>query len=317
MSTAPEGGRTLAYERLRRLLFLVPFVSRKQGQTVDEVAKAVGVTRAELLQELELLTFVGRPPFQPGDYVDVYVEDDKVYVDLDQRLSAPPRLTASEGVALAAAAALLKPAAGGALASALARLEQVLPAHAATRYRELTRRLDVAPEAPDSVSLLSQAIVERREVEFDYVPLSRGAKDHRRAQPWELFSHRGQWYLSAFCLSRGGPRLFRVDRLEALQLTDARFTPTDAPTSTRPGAGEVEKPVRVRFAPELARWQQERFGDGGELQPDGSLVVTVPGDSERWLTRWVLSFGGGATVLTPEWAKRAVAEAARASLQSA
>lgn len=316
MNTSTDGGRTLAYERLRRLLFLVPFVSRKQGQSVDEVARAVGVTRSELLQELELLTFVGRPPFQPGDYVDVYVEDDKVYVDLDQRLSAPPRLTANEGVALAAAAALLKPAAGGALATALERLEKVLPPQAQARYRDMTRQLDVAPEAPDAVSLLSQAIVEHREVELDYVPLSRGTKDHRRVQPWELFSHRGQWYLSAFCLTRVGPRLFRVDRLEGLTLTDTRFTPPPEPAHTRPGAGAIERPVKVRFAPELARWQKERFGEGGELQADGSLVVTVPGDSERWLTRWILSFGGGAVVLEPEWAKCAVADAARASLQS-
>ncbi|HEY1086319.1 MAG TPA: WYL domain-containing protein [Archangium sp.] len=46
------------------------------------------------------------------------------------------------------------------------------------------------------------------------------------------------------------------------------------------------------------------------------MVVTVPGDSEQWLARWVLSFGGNATVISPEWAIRAVAEAARASLRS-
>lgn len=316
MSTSVDGGRTQAYERLRRLLFLVPFVSRKQGQSVDEVAKAVGVTRAELLNELELLTFVGRPPFQPGDYIDVYVKDDRVFVDLNQRLSAPPRLTAAEGVALAAAAALLKPAAGGALAAALSRLEKVLPPHAATRSRDMARQLDVAPEAPDAVSVLSQAIIEHREVELDYVALSRGAKEHRRVQPWELFSHRGQWYLSAFCLTRVGARLFRVDRLEGLTLTETRFTPPEEPAHTRPGEGDIERPVKVRFSPELARWQKERFGDGAELQGDGSLVVTVPGDSERWLTRWVLSFGGNATVLEPAWAKSAVAEAARASLKS-
>src|SRR5205823_7707566 len=94
--------------RLRRLLFLVPYVARNPGHSVDEVAKGLGVTREELLQELDLLTMVGRPPFQPDDFVDIYVEDDKVYVDLDQRFSAPPRLTAAEGVALAAAAELLQ-----------------------------------------------------------------------------------------------------------------------------------------------------------------------------------------------------------------
>ena len=146
MSPPAERGRTQAYERLRRLLFLVPFVSKNPGLTVDEVAKAVGVSKDELLEELDLLTLVGRPPFQPDDFIDVYVEDDRVFIHLNQRLSAPPRLTAAEGVALAAAAALLKPAAGGALASALARLEKVLPPDSVQRYREMSRQLDQGAE---------------------------------------------------------------------------------------------------------------------------------------------------------------------------
>lgn len=309
-----EGGRTQAHERLRRLLFLVPYISRNQGQKVDDVARAAGLTRAELLEELDLLTMVGRPPFDPGDYIDVYVEDDEVFIELDQRLSAPPRLTAAEGVALAAAAALLKPAEGGALAHALQRLEAVLPPQAAQRYASLTRQLDIAASAPDTVTSLTRAVSERLEIEFEYRALSHGGAEHRRARPLELFSHRGQWYLSAFCLTRNGPRLFRVDRLDALSVTDARFDATELPP--RPGFSAAEQSVRVRFEPRLAAWQKERFGDSAQPQPDGSLVVSVPGDSRAWLARWVLSFGGGATVLEPEWAKSAVAEAARASLQS-
>lgn len=318
MSPPAERGRTQAYERLRRLLFLVPFVSKNPGLTVDEVATAVGVTKEELLEELDLLTLVGRPPFQPDDFIDVYVEDDRVYVSLDQRLSAPPRLTAAEGVALAAAAALLKPSAGGALSSALARLEKVLPPQAVQRYREMTRQLDIATEAPDSIAVLTQAIVEHREISLEYVGIGRGEHELRRVRPLELFSHRGQWYLSGFCLTRQGERLFRVDRITALQLLAERFAPPAHPKAhALPGASGGERPVRVRFSPELAPYQQERFGEAALLEPDGSVVVTVPGDSERWLTRWILSFGGNATVLEPAWAIRAVAEAAAASLQSA
>jgi proteasome accessory factor C len=312
-----EGGRTQAYERLRRLLFLVPFVSKNPGLPVDEVAKAVGVSKEELLEELDLLTLVGRPPFSPDDFVDVYVEDDKVYVDLDQRLSAPPRLTAAEGVALAAAAAILKPPAGGALAAALAKLEQVLPPQAQQRYREMARQLDVATGAPDSITELTRAIVEHRELELSYAPIKGGEPEPRRVRPFELFSHRGHWYLSAFDCGRQADRLFRVDRIATLTLLDARFTPPEHATPTVPGSGPNEKPVKVRFSPELAPYQQERFGDAATLEPDGSVVVTVPGDSERWLSRWVLSFGGNASVIEPDWAVRAVAEAARASLRSA
>ena len=317
MSSPAERGRTQAYERLRKLLFLVPYVSKNPGQTVDEVAKAVGVTKDELLEELDLLTLVGRPPFQPDDFIDVYVEDDRVYLDLDQKLSAPPRLTASEGVALAAAAALLKPADGGTLASALKRLEKVLPPAALQRYREMSRQLDVATDAPNSLSLITQSITEHRELSFEYSGVERGEREQRQVRPYELFSHRGQWYLSAFCLTRQGERLFRVDRIGALKILEARFDPpAQTPSHALPGVGGIEKPVKVRFSKELAPYQQERFGDAALLESDGCVVVTVPGDSERWLTRWLLSFGGNATVLEPDWAIRAVAEAASASLRS-
>ncbi len=308
---------TLAFERLRRLLFVVPFVSKNPGRTVEEVAQAVGCSKQDLLEELDLLTLVGRPPFQPGDFIDIYVEDDRVYLDLDQRLSAPPRLTAAEGVALAAAAALLKPSSGGALSTGLAKLEKVLPPASMQQYREMARQLDVSADGPDSLALISQGILEHRELELEYISVGKGEREQRRVRPVELFSHRGQWYLQAFCLTRNGERLFRVDRVGKVSLTDARFPEPTESTRQVPGGGGSEKHVKVRFSPELAPYQQERFGGEATLEADGSVVVTVPGDSERWLTRWVLSFGGNATVLEPEWAIRAVAEAARASLESA
>ncbi|MFN7135298.1 MAG: WYL domain-containing protein, partial [Myxococcales bacterium] len=55
-------------ERLRRLLLLVPYVARKPGVTVTELAKKLGVERKELLEDLDLLTMVGRPPFSPDDF---------------------------------------------------------------------------------------------------------------------------------------------------------------------------------------------------------------------------------------------------------
>jgi proteasome accessory factor C len=316
VSAGADKRRPQVHERLRRLLFLVPFVAKNPGLSVDEVARKLEITRDELLEELDLLTLVGRPPFQPDDFIDIYVEGDRVYVDLDQRLSAPPRLTAAEGVALAAAAALLKPAAGDALATALAKLESVLPPHAVSRYRAMAKTLDVAMEAPDGLAALSQAIVERREVEFDYFTAGRGQTERRRVRPHELFSHRGLWYLAAHCLTRGDTRLFRLDRIAGLALTDERFDAQDAPARAMPRVVDADGEVRVRFTPAVAPWIVERFGEGARALPDGSVEVTVPGDSERWLTQWILSFGGDAMVVEPQWARDAVARAARASLQS-
>jgi len=309
-----KAGRTEVHERLRRLLFLVPYVAEHPGQPVDQVAAALGLSRSQLLEELDLLTLVGRPPFQPDDFIDIYVEDDRVYVDLDQRLSRPPRLTAAEGVALAAAAELLRPAAQDALKSALSKLEKVLPAAARNRFHEMARQLDVSVDAPHGLAPLSQAIVERREVELDYFAFGTGQTEHRVVQPHELFSHRGQWYLSAYCNSRKDERLFRLDRIAKLSLTERSFEPTGAAKSLRPREGDQK--VTVRFSPQAAPYLSERFGAAARKEGSGSLVVEVPGDSMRWLTQWVLSFGGDAEVLSPPHAREAVAAAARASLES-
>jgi proteasome accessory factor C len=308
MTTSP------VQERLRRLLFLVPYVVRNPGLPVGDVAAALGVSTDQLLEELDLLTLVGRPPFQPDDFVDIYVDDDgRVYVKLDQRLSSPPRLTAEEGVALAAA--LLQPESNDALQAALTKLEGVLPPLAVARYRQMARQLDVAAEGPDPLAALSQATAERREVVLDYFTASRGQTEQRRVQPWELLSHLGQWYLSAFCLTRGGERLFKVDRIARLEVTDTQFAaPPARQAPARPG-GTTAQPVTVRFAAARAPYIRERFAGQVREVGGGEVEVEVPGDSERWLSRWVLSFAGDARVTAPAAAVQVVANAARAALE--
>jgi len=118
------------------------------------------------------------------------VDNDRVYVDLDQRLSAPPRLTAPEAAALSAAAELLRPAAGDALASALQKLERVLPPAARSRAKEMGRKIDAALDAPESLPALTRAILERREVTFDYASPGH-SPERRQVRPFELLSHRG------------------------------------------------------------------------------------------------------------------------------
>ncbi|MFN0062947.1 MAG: helix-turn-helix transcriptional regulator [Myxococcaceae bacterium] len=303
------------HERLRRLLVLVPYVAQHQGISVSELSQALSLTREALLEDLDLLSMVGRPPFNPDDFIDVYVENERVYVDLDQRFSKPPRLTPGEATALAAAAALLRPAAGEALQRALTKLERVLPTSAKARYREMAGKIDATTEGPPELVPLAHAISERQQVRFDYFSQGRGETEARTVEPLELFSHRGHWYLLAHCLARVDERLFRLDRIQNLQTTGVVFAPRNAasrslPKPTLKGRGDV----RVRFTPTAAAYVQERFGGEAVRLADGGAEVRVTGDAPRWLVQWVLSFGGEAEVVEPEWARQAVAQAAQASL---
>ena len=54
--------------RLRRLLFLVPYVAREDdGVKLDELARELEIDRKELLADLDLLSQVGPPAGDPGE----------------------------------------------------------------------------------------------------------------------------------------------------------------------------------------------------------------------------------------------------------
>ena len=85
-------------QKLRRLLFLVPYVAKHHnGVAVEDLQQVIDISREQLLAELDLLTQVGPPDGDPGEYLLVSVEDGRVYVDLPQRLTRPLRLTPAEG----------------------------------------------------------------------------------------------------------------------------------------------------------------------------------------------------------------------------
>jgi proteasome accessory factor C len=153
-------------------------------------------------------------------------------------------------------------------------------------------------------------------VGFDYLTGGTGSTERRTVQPHELFSHRGQWYLAAWDKGRGDDRLFRLDRIASAQLLDAAFEAKAPLGRTVPSGEDAKAQVKVRFSPAAAPYARERFGAAARWLANGALEVEVPGDSARWLTGWVLSFGGEAVVVEPAWAVKAVAEAARASLDS-
>ena len=134
-----------ARDRLRRVLFLVPYAVKNPGIPVKDLAKRCGVSEAELLEDLDFLLGVGCPPFAPDDFLDLYVEGDRVYVALHQSLTRPPRFTESEAAALAAAARAL---AGEGAERAVEALRESVPKDRRKSFDELAGRIYPARRRP-------------------------------------------------------------------------------------------------------------------------------------------------------------------------
>jgi proteasome accessory factor C len=302
-------------ERLRRLLLIVPYAAKNPGVSVDVLARKLGVERAELLEDLETLLLVGRPPFSPDDFIDIYVENDRVFVAFDQHFSRPPRLTAPEAAALWASAQLMKPAAQTALAAAQRKLLSAVPEGSRDVFARLAERVgsEAAPMA-DLLEPLAAAVRSRHEVELEYLAAGRSTGERRVVRPYAVYLRLGNWYLDGYCCTRGGERRFRVDRIRSLEVTDRVFEPAVPGQGSEPARARAS--ARVRFSSRAAPFARERYGEAAKDLPDGSVEVSIPGASGDWLVPHLLSYGGEAEVIEPVALREAVAEAARKIIQA-
>lgn len=303
-------------ERLRRALLLLPRVVAKSGATVEEIAKEVGLAPGELVEELDRLRMVGRPPFSPADMVDVDVVEGRVHATLPQGFTKPPALTPTEAAALDAAASALAAEGGAPLQAVREKIRLAVPAPIRERFDAVAGRLQVAGLGlrQEVARLVDQGIEGRRELSFQYFSAARGEATQRRVRPLRRFLHQGQWYLYAYCCERRDRRLFRLDRGSEFRLEEATFLPRpsdEAPFRGVEGSGLAT--LRIGPGPWAEPGYLWRLG-AREVQPvpGGGALATFPFDQPAYAISVVLSLGGEAEVLGPASLRQAVYEAARA-----
>jgi proteasome accessory factor C len=303
-----------ARDRLRRVLFLVPYAVRHPGIPVKDLARRCDVSEKELLDDLDFLLGVGCPPFAPDDFLDLYVEGNRVYVALAQSFSRPPRFTESEAAALAAAARALG---GEGVERAVKALRESVPRDRRESFDELSGRIYAgSPPARGSVlGRLQKSIAERRAVRILYYTASREVEGERTVRPYTLVSRLGHWYLWGHDTSRARAVAFRVDRIRECALTDERFEPPpDAELPSRLFSEWRGEPVRIRLGSAALAWARERPGVRIVQEGRRGGTVEVAGVDEPWATRFALSFAGDAEVVGPPAARRHFAEAVRRAL---
>jgi proteasome accessory factor C len=303
-------------ERLRRLLLVVPAARRRPGVRVEELARELGLAPDELMEDIDLLGFVGRPPFSPDDLIDISVDErGRVTVMLDQSFSRPPQLTALEAMALAAAAQETAPA-DPAVVSALGKLTDKLPAKARDLYSALARRVAAATPPPrgtdELLARLRQAADQRREVALEYDKEGRGDAGPRTVHPRAVVEHRGRWYVYAYDPSRSADRTFRLDRVRGVRETGATFPdrgPVDPALFQRAALffpTGAERPVTVRFSPAAAGWALSRYGDRARRLVGGGVEAAIDTAGTQYAVSLVLSFAGAAEIVDPPEARNAV-----------
>ncbi len=303
-ATAENGTRLSVAERMARLLGVVPWVVKQGGAHLDDIAARFDYPREQLLEDLtQRLFFVGVHPFTPDTLVEVHITDGVVDIQYADWFSQPMRLTSEEATRLLAAGRTVlamseeRGSSGGGDESAAAPLMRALTKLSLSLGSEgsgAVDRIDVClGQAPtDTLDDLRRAISERLQIEIEYYSQGRDAMTSRAVDPARLLSHDGVWYLSGWCHRAGAERVFRVDRIRALTVTDSAAE-VDLPHDGSPAlkVDTVDRTATIRLAPQAA-WAADYYPARERTeQPDGAVDAVFAVASESWLARLLVQLG--------------------------
>ena len=313
-------------QKIRRLLYIVPYVAKhRDGVDVDVLAKMLDVPREELLGDIELLSQVGPPDGDPGEYLLVSIDEGRVFVDLAHRLTRPLRLTPAEGCSLLLGMRALRESGIAPFDEAMFSAERKLLAALGRDAREaealatgtVVASISASADAAIGTHLraLVTAVRKREQVTIGYAAISRAQAETRPIDPYGIVHHAGEWYVVGHCHKRGDVRTFRIDRIANLESNGTRFElpagfDLEAYRRERlyvPSADSVT--VRV-YLDALAVTRIGANWPVGEvtINDDGSAELLVDCDGFEWVTSWVLTLGRHAEILAPEEARSAVRE---------
>lgn len=237
----------------------------------------------------------------------------------------------TELMALLLSRHLLEPLDGthirSALDSALRKAAAVLPPsshHYVGRMQDILA-VGIGPhkryrQHRETIDRLTHAIDKQRTVQMRYFSASRARMTRREVDPYRLWYASGGLYLIGQCHLRNEVRMFAVERIRSVTLTDHPYQMPlgfdveayvqDALTVMRGKRIDVE----LLFDTATAAWVKDRIWHPSQrLSPlaGGRLQMTLQVADTRELVGWVLSFGSGVRVVRPETLRAAVEEEAR------
>jgi proteasome accessory factor C len=307
-----------AVDQLGRLLALIPWLLTRPGVALSDAAAEFGVTEDQLRADLELAFLCGLPGHLPDDLIDVSLDGDRIVVSNADTIARPLRFAPDEAVALLVGlrslADLPNPTEHDALDRVLAKLERAA-GDAADTHRQVSVKIQSAAETDATArESIGHALRDGRRIAIEYYVPARDEVTQRDVDPLRLLLVDGHGYLEGWCYLAEDFRLFRLDRVQSVEVLDVTVSAHPAPDD-RPSAFDTDAATwRVRLVLEpRASWLLDAFpADVVTREPD--LIVELPVGDLGWARQLLLQLGGSARPVGPPELIASVQEEAEAAL---
>ena len=281
--------------RVSGLLRMLPWLMKQERVSVTKMAKQFSMSEADLIEDIEMASMCGVPPYTPFELTEIYIDEGFIFVGVNKRFDRSLELTASEafGLNLMAAAAKELPgfSRGKDLKSAVKKLRKVLGDDV----------VDVDIESPTFLAVVTEAASSGQRLRISYWTPARNEESERTITVRTVFVDRGHWYVRADDDASNDSRHFRVDRIRSVTPLDEFVTVSETAAQVpvwfadASGSETITDEVAA-----TAAWVVETYPcTVREERPDGTYLIDIVSNSEHWLGRLLLRAGGAITVVAP------------------
>ncbi len=189
-----------------------------------------------------------------------------------------------------------------AVESVLAKVERVLPQATRARIQAVEQTVlfersafHVAPSA-SAVTVLSSAVQTGQCVRLQYRS-ARSDVTERVFAPYGVVYHAGLWYTIGYCHLRQEQRLFRLDRIQQVEVTSETFSPPvnfDALEAVHRALASVPRVWQIEVWLETTLEEvlrQTRFPKAMFEEVDNGVILRVDVEDLPWMARFLAGLG--------------------------
>jgi len=281
--------------KIDRLLGILNILTRTQTVTAPELAERFEVSRRTINRDIEDLCMAGIPIVTKqgaGGGISILEE-----YKLDRSLL--------KGRELTDLVAALK---GMESVNASDNIRVLLNKIVSEEFREKDSniiQIDLASFYKDSLSdkigKIKEAIEQHRLIEFTYYSV-RG-ESLRRVEPCRIIFKWSDWYMKGYCLERDAFRMFKLNRLWNLYVSEERYEKREIPDEESASHDHLtdEHSFSAVFDSCVKYRLVEEYGPGSFVDDgNGAIIFHGKYTNQEYILSWLLSFGSRVKVTAPD-----------------
>ncbi|MFD0675718.1 MULTISPECIES: helix-turn-helix transcriptional regulator [unclassified Paenibacillus] len=284
-------------EKVERLISIIMILLKKDVVSTKEFAQLFNVSKRTILRDMESLSLSNIPIYSVigvhGGYgiMDEYKVDKRLLSssDLENILTALgglEQILISEGVEMT-----------------IKKIEAMVSPLAPKGSIQLSfYDWEGRSEIRQTLRTCQEAILKRRLVSFDYIDKN-GTATKRTIEPYQLHFSETSWYLKGFCLQRLGYRMFKLSRIDHLNINEQTFSPRDDLLEQEQEASYQPELVAVKalISPGIKDQFIERYGRKSiENYSTDYLLATIHVPHNSIGFQFLASFGTNLKIVEPK-----------------